>query len=136
MDRFSVRNGLQEFANQNNCSATTRRRIWQVFAKRHVLVNKGRNVNYDVVEDILAYFGQEYQFDNSPFDNKDNCNRLNRYICNCTFTHILSSVQNPLFSFFDKSQSTIVLQFKTVALSIDLDYYLAKPYKHTPDLAE
>lgn len=81
MDRFSVRNGLQEFANQNNCTTTTRRRIWQVFAKRHVLVDKGRNVRYDVVEDILAYFGQEYQFDNSPFDNKGNCNRLNKYIC-------------------------------------------------------
>ena len=81
MDRFSVRNGLQDFANQNNCTITTRRRIWQVFAKRHVLVDKGRIVRYDVVEDILAYFGQEYQFDNSPFDNKDNCNRLNKYIC-------------------------------------------------------
>lgn len=81
MDRFSVRNGLQEFANQNNCTTTTRRRIWQVFAKKHVLVNKGHNIRYDVVEDILAYFGQEYQFDNSPFDNKDNCNRLNKYIC-------------------------------------------------------
>lgn len=81
MDRFSVRNGLQEFANQNNCTTTTRRRIWQVFAKKHVLVNKGHNIRYDVVEDILAYFGQEYQFDNSPFDNTDNCNRLNKYIC-------------------------------------------------------
>lgn len=81
MDRFSVRNGLQDFANQNNCTITTRRRIWQIFAKRHVLVDKGRSVRYDVVEDILAYFGQEYQFDNSPFDNKDNCNRLNKYIC-------------------------------------------------------
>ena len=81
MDRFSIRNGLQDFANQNNCTITTRRRIWQVFAKRHVLVDKGINVRYDVVEDILAYFGQEYQFDNSPFDNKDNCNRLNKYIC-------------------------------------------------------
>lgn len=81
MDRFSIRNGLQDFANQNNCTITTRRRIWQVFAKRHVLVDKGINVRYDVVEDILAYFGQEYQFDNSPFDNKDNCIRLNKYIC-------------------------------------------------------
>ena len=81
MDRFSVRNGLQEFANQNNCTTTTRRRIWQVFAKKHVLVNKGHNIRYDVVEDIMAYFGQEYQFDNSPLDNKDNCNRLNKYIC-------------------------------------------------------
>lgn len=81
MDRFSVRNGLQEFANQNNCTTTTRRRIWQVFAKKHVLINKGHNIRYDVVEDILAYFGQEYQFDNSPFDNTDNCNRLNKYIC-------------------------------------------------------
>ena len=81
MDRFSVRNGLQEFANQNNCSTTTRRRIWQIFAKRHVLVNKGHGVHYDVVEDILAYFGQEYQFDNSSFDNPSNCNRLNKYLC-------------------------------------------------------
>lgn len=81
MDRFSVRNGLQEFANQNNCSTTTRRRIWQIFAKRHVLVNKGHGVHYDVVEDILAYFGQEYQFDNSLFDNPSNCNRLNKYLC-------------------------------------------------------
>lgn len=81
MDRFSVRNGLQEFVNQNNCTTTTRRRIWQVFAKKWVLVNKGRNRLYDIVEDILAYFGQEYQFDNSPFDNPSNCNRLNKYIC-------------------------------------------------------
>lgn len=81
MDRFSVRNGLQEFANQNNCTTTTRRRIWQVFAKKWVLVNKGKNRLYDVVEDILSYFGLEYQFDNSPFDNPSNCNRLNKYIC-------------------------------------------------------
>lgn len=81
MDRFSVRNGLQVFANQNNCSTTTRRRIWQVFAKRHVLVNKGHNIRYDIVEDTLSYFGQEYEFNNSPFDNKDNCNKLNQYIC-------------------------------------------------------
>lgn len=81
MDRFSVRNGLQDFANQKDCSDTTRRRIWQVFAKKHVLVSRGNVIRYGIVEDILSYFGQSYNYNNSPFDITSNCNLLRFYIC-------------------------------------------------------
>lgn len=81
MDRFSVRNGLQNFTNQKDCAETTRRRIWQVFAKKHVLVMRGNVVRYGIVEDILSYFGQKYNYNDSPFDITDNCNLLQSYIC-------------------------------------------------------
>ena len=80
IDRFSIRNNLHNFQNQNNCCTSTRTRLWQVFAKRHVLTYKSNSVHYDIVEDFLSYFGQQYVVDAGSFDHKTNINRLYTFI--------------------------------------------------------
>ena len=82
MDRFSVRNNLHHLTNQNDCSRSTRTRIWQVFAKKHVWGYSERKVYYDVVEEILSYFGFEYYMKTSPFDHEKNINMLSHFIIN------------------------------------------------------
>lgn len=81
MERFSMRNGLYSIDNMSECSGTTRRRIWQVFAKKYVLTISSPKVQYDIVEDILAYFGCAYEYSISAFDHGTNCNILKNYIC-------------------------------------------------------
>jgi len=80
MDRFSIRNNLSNIQNINGCSPATRRRLWQVFAKQYILGNKTPTVKYDIVEDILSYFGKEYEYNMNPFDHRNNCNILRSFI--------------------------------------------------------
>ena len=105
MDRFSVRNGMQNFANQNGCSETTRRRIWQVFAKKWVFSHQTNKVLYNLVEDILSYFGQEYKYGANPFDHTENCNRLKTYICQqCEWFKVYDFIECYLAFYSGKSE--------------------------------
>lgn len=75
-----MRNELCNIDNMSKCSETTRRRIWQVFAKKYVLNYKNGIQKYDIVEDVLSYFGLEYTFSGGPFDHEKNINLLKSYI--------------------------------------------------------
>ena len=92
-DRFSIRNELQKFSNQNDCNKTTRTRLWQAFAKQFVLTKNNNSIQYDIVEDTLSYFGQEYKMEYNPFDHKDNVNKLNQYIINCEWYKVYDFIE-------------------------------------------
>lgn len=78
MERFSVRNGFQNLNVDSEWRTATKMRIWQVFAK-HAVLNKNSN-KYDIVEDLLSYFGQSYEYSQSPFDHRENVQLLKNYI--------------------------------------------------------
>lgn len=80
MERFSVRNGYKIFENMESCQLSTRKRIWQVFARKVFLSDKQHETKYDIVEDILSYFGQSYDYSNHFQDHINNCNELEIFI--------------------------------------------------------
>ncbi len=80
MERFSVRNGYALFNNMNACQLSTRKRIWQVFAHDVFLSDKQQKAKYDIVEDILSYFGQSYDYSNHFQDHINNCNDLEHFL--------------------------------------------------------
>ena len=79
--RFSVRNGFQKFENQHECQATTRNRLFHVFFQIFALPNIGKDeVIYDIVEESLAYFGQDYYMENDIGDHSSNVDKLEDFI--------------------------------------------------------
>ena len=80
MERFSVRNGYTLFENMEFCQLSTRKRIWQVFARNVFLMDKQYEIKYDIVEDVLSYFGQSYDYSKHNQDHINNCKLLERYL--------------------------------------------------------
>ncbi len=80
MERFSVRNGYTLFENIKSCQLSTRKRIWQVFARNVFLMDHKTETKYDIVEEILSFFGQSYDYNNHFQDHINNCKNLEKYI--------------------------------------------------------
>ncbi len=79
MERFSVRNGFQQLTIDGDWRDSTRTRIWHAFAKEYVFGKAPRQFN--IVEDVLSYFGKPYSYTQIFTDHGENTEKLQRFIC-------------------------------------------------------
>ena len=125
-ERFSVRNELQKFSNLNDCQETTRYRLWQVFANHEVLTHNNNVTRYDIVEDLLSYFGREYKMEYNSSDHRKNISELKKYICHeCEWYHVYDFVEKYLKS-KNNSESTkrIINEFNDVLEDEQTGYHI------------
>ena len=110
--RFSVRNKFYSINNKNDCTCTTKTRLWYIF---HKIFNMDHldldDAYYDIVEDVLEYLGQEYYRDNVVSDHNANIEMLKRYIIyECNWFIVYDFIEFVLLHADDEHKKEFVAQ--------------------------
>lgn len=129
MEKFSVRNGFKDFANQNDCEKSTRCRICYIFAEEHILENdfdvmKGLFTN-TIVEKLMSDFGIVFDSNHNHKDHDRNCQKLRTFICEeCQWYEVYDFIELYLQSCNEDENKRVTSKFNSVLENDKTGYHI------------